>query len=118
MGVKVRVPRERARQPWEVPPSIDDADIFAIQALARGIANEGQQRRAYEFIVDGLCETDRISFTPGGDHGARVTAFAEGKRWIGLQLRRIRRMVPDLVTENRPEPEPPDEWAPEKEGAL
>lgn len=82
-------------RPWQMP-RIEDGDIFALQALAKGIANEGQQRRAYDYIVRVLCETDRMTFWPGGEEGRRATDFAEGKRWIGVQLRRIEKLLPDL----------------------
>lgn len=87
-------PRTQPTAPWHLPPigkqsGGDDADVFAVQALAKGIANEGQQRRAWNLIVRVLCETDRQSFWPGGEDGRRATDFAEGKRWVGLQLRRI-----------------------------
>jgi hypothetical protein len=29
------------------------------------------------------------------EDGRRATDFAEGKRWVGLQLRRIEKMRPD-----------------------
>jgi hypothetical protein len=79
--------------PWQFP-KIDGADIFAVQALAKGIANEGQQQRAFDYIVRVLCETDRMTFWPGAEDGRRATDFAEGKRWVGVQLRRIEKLRP------------------------
>lgn len=89
-------PREQPNHPWQFP-KIDPADIFAIQAVAKGIANEGQQKRAFDYIVGALCETDRMTFWPGED-GRRATDFAEGKRWVGVQLRRIERLRPQMKT--------------------
>lgn len=86
--------------PWRTPET-DDPDIFALQAIARGIASEGQQQRAWAYIVATLCATDRMSFYPGGEDGRRASDFAEGKRWIGLQLRRIERMRPDHGRESK-----------------
>lgn len=63
--------------PWELP------DASAIQALSRGDADPEQQRRALRFIVDKLCRTYDLSFRPSGD---RETVFAEGSRFVGLQL--------------------------------
>ncbi len=68
----------------------------ALQAVAKGTANEGQQQRAWDYILRALCETDRMSFWPGGDDGRRASDFAEGKRWVGIQLKRIEKMRPDL----------------------
>ena len=81
-------------RPWHLM-RLDDADIFAVQAVAQGVANEAQQQRAYDLIVRTLCETDRMTFWPGGEDGRRATDFAEGKRWVGLQLRRIEKLRPD-----------------------
>lgn len=86
-------PRSQPDRPWQMP-RIEDADIFALQAIANGAASNAQQQRAYEYLVRALCETDRMTFWPGED-GRRATDFAEGKRWVGLQLRRIEKMRPD-----------------------
>jgi len=84
----------RPDRPWQMP-RIEDADIFALQAVAKGVANDTQQQRAYDYVVRALCETDRMTFWPGSEDGRRATDFAEGKRWVGLQLRRIEKMRPD-----------------------
>jgi hypothetical protein len=87
-------PKSQPERPWQMP-RITDADIFALQAVANGEANAAQQQRAYDYVVRTLCETDRMTFWPGADDGRRATDFAEGKRWVGLQLRRIEKMRPD-----------------------
>jgi hypothetical protein len=74
-----------------------DADIFAVQALAIGKANAAQQRRVWDYVTRVLCETDRMTFWPGGEDGKRATDFAEGKRWVGVQLRRIEKAAPRHV---------------------
>jgi hypothetical protein len=84
-------PKSQPDRPWQLS-RLDDADIFAIQAVAKGVASDGQQKRALDYIVRILCETDRMTFWPGGEDGRRATDFAEGKRWVGLQLRRIEKM--------------------------
>jgi hypothetical protein len=85
-------------RPWQMP-RVADADIFALQAVAAGEANAAQQQRAFDCVVRILCETDRMTFWPGipgtAEDGRRATDFAEGKRWVGLQLRRIEKMRPD-----------------------
>jgi hypothetical protein len=92
--MKLARPKSRPDRPWQIP-RIADTDIFALQAVAGGTANNAQQQRAYEYVVRTLCETDRMTFWPGGEDGKRATDFAEGKRWVGLQLRRIEKMRPD-----------------------
>jgi hypothetical protein len=89
----VRRRKSQPDHPWQFP-KIESADIFAVQAVAKGIANEGQQQRAFDYIVRVLCETDRMTFWAGGEDGRRATDFAEGKRWVGVQLRRIEKLRP------------------------
>jgi hypothetical protein len=68
--------------PW-LPPQWDPADAGALQALARGEAAPHQQQRAVQFVVNALCGTYDMSFRPEGD---RDTVFAEGRRFVGLQI--------------------------------
>jgi hypothetical protein len=94
---KPRVRKMRAPAwpwPWEMPGTIEDADVYALQALARGEANASQQKRCLELIGDKLCQTERMSFYPGADDGRRASDFAEGRRWVGIQMARILRMRP------------------------
>jgi hypothetical protein len=70
------------------------AAAVQMEVTGKGIANEGQQQRALDYIVRVLCETDRMTFWPGGEDGRRSTDFAEGKRWVGVQLRRIEKLRP------------------------
>ena len=71
-------------EPWK-PAPYDEADSYAIKALATGTANEGQQRLALDWIINTLCGTYDLSFRPGAE-GDRETVFAEGKRFVGMQL--------------------------------
>jgi len=80
-----------AIQPWHPAPYID-ADTYAIQALATGTANSGQQQRALNWIIHTLCGTYDLSFRPGVD-GDRATVFAEAKRYVGLQLVKQTKLV-------------------------
>ena len=68
--------------PW-LPSNWELADATAIQALASGEAEPEQQIRALRFIVEGLCRTYDLSYRPDSE---RNTVFAEGKRFIGLQI--------------------------------
>lgn len=79
-----KVPGAPKLEPW-LPASWEPADAAAIQALQRGDASADQQRRALTFIVTTLAASYDCSFRTGDD-GDRVTAFAEGKRWVGLQI--------------------------------
>lgn len=66
-----------------VPAPITIKEAGAIQALARGEAMPHQQVDILKWIVNQLCQTYDLSFSPEGD---RETAFAEGRRFVGLQL--------------------------------
>lgn len=65
-----------------IPIDWEPADISAIQALQRGDASPDQQRRALDYIIT-LAGTYDLSYRPDS---ARDTDFAEGKRWVGLQV--------------------------------
>lgn len=71
---------EFAANDWEV------ADASAIQALGAGTADAEQQRRALKWIIEKGAATYDISFQPGGPDGARLTEFAEGRRFVGTQI--------------------------------
>lgn len=82
----MRKPLERAL-PWE-PPKVDQSIIVAVQALAAGTADAAQQQGVLRFIKNGLCQYRASPHFPGED-GARTSAFAAGKAWIGIQLELI-----------------------------
>jgi hypothetical protein len=65
--------------PWE------PRHVSAFQALQRGDASDHQQRIALEWLHV-ACGTYDLSYRPGDPV---ATAFAEGKRSIGLQLRKM-----------------------------
>lgn len=71
-------------RPW-LPTEYSDEDVGALKALARGDCPEHQQRRAMKFIVEQLCGVYDLEFRPGPE-GDRESAFAGGKRWVGLQI--------------------------------
>lgn len=96
-------PRAKTPQPWQLPV-LEDADIFAVQALAQGVGGKAEQLRAWAFIRK-LAAADLMSFWAGGEDGRRATDFAEGKRWVADQLRRISRLKPAAVS-SRDEPPP------------
>lgn len=71
--------------PWK-PVAWEPADVAAVQALARGDASADQQKRALDYIINGLAATYDLSYRPGGEDGRRDTDFAEGKRFVGTQI--------------------------------
>lgn len=76
------IPNAPRPEPWK-PAEWVPEDGYAIQAVMQGRASEEQQRRAMVFIVNNICGTYDLSYRPTGD---RDTSFAEGKRFVGLQL--------------------------------
>jgi hypothetical protein len=94
--------------PWSFPlaelnSKAINSDIAAIRATADGTADEYQQRAAFAFICRRLCGEGQMTFWPGGEDGRRATDFAEGRRWVGIQLRRIVALVPERI-DTRGEP--------------
>lgn len=65
-----------------IPPKWDDFDAGALKALARGDADAGQQQRALKWIIESAAGTYDLSFRPD----PHQTAFAEGRRFVGLQV--------------------------------
>ena len=70
--------------PWMPTPWAPD-DAYAIKAMANGTANEGQQKRVMAWLMDVSGLRD-LSFRPDS---ARATDFAEGKRFVGLQIAKL-----------------------------
>jgi hypothetical protein len=94
--------------PWE-PPVHDDTAIEAIRALTTGTANAAQQQHAWRYIMFMTGCSDEfsgMSFYPDDKGGERATTFAEGKRFVGLMLRKL------LRPEFNPTPKPPAPIAP------
>jgi len=78
------------QKPWQAS-DYDDYVVYAVRALSEGKANEGQQKLAWEWIMYLTGAGERwqdMSYRVGPD-GARETDFAEGKRFVGLQIRKM-----------------------------
>ena len=82
--------------PW-APVAYEGADVGAIQALNRGDATPEQQRRALRYIVEVVAGTYDQSFRPDSE---RDTAFAEGRRFVGLTLVKLSKINPQLLRKN------------------
>lgn len=90
------------------PPQVDDhaswkpaewepGDASALQALANGEANPHQQKRALDWVIRAAGTYD-LSYRPGAT-GDRDTSFAEGKRFIGLQIVKLLKINVGLLVE-------------------
>lgn len=86
--------------PWK-PAPYDPADAAAIQALQTGVATRDQQKRALTWLINTACGTYDMSYRPGQD-GDRDTAFAEGRRSVGLQLVKLCNIKIGLLRRSEP----------------
>lgn len=68
--------------PWK-PPDYTESQVVAMQALARGEANDGQQKMALDWIINECCRTYDMSYRPDN---IRDTDFAEGMRHVGNSI--------------------------------
>lgn len=68
------------------PAAYDKEVLYAFRALFEGLANEGQQKRAMEWLLLNACHIG----TPSFEETDRDTAFREGERHIGLQIAKLR----------------------------
>ena len=99
---KIYPPWVEHREPW-MPPTYDERVIYAIRALADGKATEHQQSIAWRWIMY-VTGAEGMSYRPGAT-GARDTDFAEGKRFVGLQIKKM--LHPELTPDERPAPQKP-----------
>lgn len=74
---------------------------MAFKALATGTANEGQQKTALDWLINIAAGTYELSYRSDTDGGERETAFAEGRRFVGLQAVKMINMPADLVAKTR-----------------
>lgn len=78
-----------AGPPWFSCQTWEPADASAIQALFRGDANEAQQKRAIQFIVNDLCALQYWPFDP---ESQRNTDMALGKHNVAHAIVRLSRL--------------------------
>lgn len=83
--------------PW-FPPAYEPADISAIKGLAAGTATPDQQRRALKWIIENACATYELSYRPNSEGD---TAFAEGRRFVGLQIVKALHIPMELILDQK-----------------
>lgn len=86
-------PRSPEHRPWHPAPYTVD-HVYAVQHLARGSANEAQQKMALDFIVNRLCGTYDSTHFPDNPSDRD---FANGKRHVGLQLVKLINMPGNVI---------------------
>lgn len=65
------------------PSSFEKPDVYALKALAAGVASEAQQKRALDWILTKACGVADTTHFPDSQ---RDTDFANGKRFVGLEI--------------------------------
>lgn len=76
----------RTRKPGARPHSpspCSSYDVYALKALMTGTANESQQKRALDWILNQCCGVPDNTYYPDSE---RDTIFASGKRFVGLEI--------------------------------
>lgn len=91
----------KPRDPAWVPAPYEVYDVDAIRAVARGEADPHQQKRALDWIINTAAGAYELSFRSDGQGGERETAFAEGRRFVGMQIVKLANMPPALVAKMR-----------------
>lgn len=64
------------------PAPITSADATAMQALAAGVANDGQQKHALKWILEGACALHTWPYR----ESQRETDLALGRHFVGQQI--------------------------------
>lgn len=77
--------------PWR-PPSYEDHEAAALQALERGTATMAQQKMALNWIIFKAAGTYDLPYRPGGLEGERDTLFALGRMMVGQQIVKLLRI--------------------------
>lgn len=85
-------------QPWH-PAPYDEDIVNALQAVANGVAVAGQQTLALKWIVETACGTYDETYFADSE---RNTAYAQGKRHVGLQIVKMVKVQPDSLRKRQP----------------
>lgn len=91
----------KPRDPAWMPVAYDVPEIAAVKALALGEATAVQQQLALKWMIENAAGTYDLSYRSDADGGERETAFAEGRRFVGLQLVKLINLPPRVVAAMR-----------------
>ena len=75
-------------------------ELFALKAAWQGKADPAMQRRVIAHIVEVLCRYDGSTFVPGQPD---LTAWFEGRRWIGRQIKDALTLPADRIIKEEPD---------------
>lgn len=82
------------------PARLTSEIVYGVKALRVGEATAEQQAKIFEWLILEACKKDDMSYRPGSD-GDRDTVFAEGKRFVALQVLKALNMPAEAVAEMR-----------------
>lgn len=71
------------------PVPYDREVLNAVKAVREGNASPGQQRHAMQWIELVVCDVEGMSYHDASEGGERATAFHEGRRFVGNQIRKM-----------------------------
>lgn len=84
----------------------DTKTLLAVQALVTGTASEGQQKAAFDWIINEACNTYDNAFSPGDPY---QTAFNSGRSFAGQQIIKMLKIsVPSLAENEKQQKEKPN----------
>lgn len=96
MVEKRAIKQKPAPAPY-LPAPYSEYDVRSVQALAAGVATDGQQKHALKFIVETLSAAYDLPYYPDD----RDTAFACGKQYVGKQIVKMMKLIPENINLNK-----------------
>lgn len=71
------------------PVEYDKETLMAVKAVREGNASPGQQKRAMQWIEYVAADVEGMSYHEDNEGGSRASAFHEGRRFVGNQIRKM-----------------------------
>ena len=71
--------------------------VYAVKAVQCGEADKRQQALFFEWLIIEATKYHDMEYRPGGDEGERDTAFAGGRRFVGIQILRAFNMSQQAI---------------------
>lgn len=70
-----------------IKPTITEMDVQALRAMRDGVANEGQQKHALEWIMREAARVTDLAYIDSGV--VEDTIFASGRQYVGHLIRQM-----------------------------
>lgn len=85
------------------PPPLTSEIAYAVQALFAGKADGRQQEIFSRWLLIDVCRKDDIPWFPGGLAAERDSSFANGRRFVALQVLKAFNQTPEMLAMMRAE---------------